>query len=439
MFSRFVYLFWMFVSQYSYFYINNFFTRTLFGLPSNNRLVLVKNITKRLEKINIVYVKVFQSLCLEQGILRDEEKDYLMKYIDSVPYVNSDIDYKVLDKLQEEFDIAVENKTPVNAGIVGIVFKGIHKGDNNRRIVVKMLKQDIVNRYNEAYSDLESLVKYLEWIPYINYINYVKMINDSKECILNQTDFIKECNNIEFFNQKYKNNKEFVLPEVYADITKTYNNIIVMTDITGLRYNDIKNYDENIKYEFAKLFNKFAFLGTLYYSCLQGDYHAGNVFFYLNDNIDTNTDEKPKYQLGVIDFGLCYYSVPENQNAYYTFFYNIQVKKEFDKIVDVLPALLENKDYYYTFSVLRKEMFINEVIDCIKNYSNKNFDIRFFVNLSKIFKSYGLLYTKEFNNMCMSLQITNSIGLALSPKINKIQDELMNEFVKINKLIEIPD
>ena len=53
MFSRFVYLFWMFVSQYSYFYINNFFTRTLFGLPSNNRLVLVKNITKRLETLGI--------------------------------------------------------------------------------------------------------------------------------------------------------------------------------------------------------------------------------------------------------------------------------------------------------------------------------------------------------------------------------------------------
>jgi len=84
-------------------------------------------------------------------------------------------------------------------------------------------------------------------------------------------------------------------------------------------------------------------------------------------------------------------------------------------------------------------MLFNEVKDCIKNYSHKNFDVKFFLNLSRIFKSYGLIYTKEFNNMCMSIQITNSAGLALSPNINKIQTEIMKEFVEINKLIEIED
>jgi len=87
----------------------------------------------------------------------------------------------------------------------------------------------------------------------------------------------------------------------------------------------------------------------------------------------------------------------------------------------------------------KAEMLFNEVLDMGKNYANKNFDVKFFINLSRIFKSYGLMYTKEFNNMCMSIQITNSVGLALSPKINKIQVEIMNEFVKINKLIEIED
>ena len=426
----------MFVFEYCNFYITNFFGNKIRGLPGKDRVILVENITKKLEKINIVYVKVFQSLCLEEGILTDIEKDYLMKYTDKVPYSNYEVDFEMLETLEKDFGIVMENKTPINSGIVGVVFKGINKKDNDKRVVVKMLKRGIVEKYYNAYNDLELLVKYLQWVPYVNSINYIKMIDDSKESILNQTDFTKECYNIEYFNIKYENNKEFVLPKVYTSITEKYNNVIVMTDITGLRYNDIKDFDENVKYEFAKLFSKFGFLGTLFHSCIQGDYHAGNVFFYLNDS---NNDNKPKYQLGVIDFGICHYFIPENQNAYFTFFYNIQVKKEFNKIVDVLPTLIENKDYYYKFSIFHKEMLIQEVKDCVINHSLKNLDVRFFFNLSKIFKSYGLIYTKEFNNMCISIQITNSTGLSLSNKVNDVHNEIMNEIVEIDRLMEIKD
>ena len=220
------------------------------------------------------------------------------------------------------------------------------------------------------------------------------------------------------------------------------NNVIVMTDITGLTYNDIKDFDESVKYEFAKLFSKFGFLGILYYSCVQGDYHAGNVFFYLNDKADTDKDDKPKYQLGIIDFGLCHYYVPENQNAYFTFFYNIQVKKELDKIFSVVPILIENIDYFNTFNIEKKQILFTELKECIKTYLHSDLSLdymSFFFQLSKIFKSYGLIYTKEFNNMCISLQITNSIGSSLSSQINKIQRDVMNDFVQIDKLIEIEE
>ena len=72
-------------------------------------------------------------------------------------------------------------------------------------------------------------------------------------------------------------------------------------------------------------------------------------------------------------------------------------------------------------------MFVEEVTDCIKSYSHKNFDINFFMNLSKIFKSYGLQFTKEFNNICMSLQVTNSLGLSLCSNIHEVHSEIMNE------------
>ena len=336
MFFRFLYLYWIFVYEFCYFYINNFFTRTLFGLPSIDRVLLVENITEKLENINIVYVKVFQSLCLEKGILTDIEKDYLMKYTDSVPYSNDEVDFDMLHTLEEKFGIVIENKTPINSGIVGVVFKGIHKKDNDKHVVVKMLKQGIVEKYNTAYNELELLVRYLQSVPYLNSINYIKMISDSKDSILSQTDFSNECHNIEYFNKKYENNKEFVLPEVYSSITEEYNNVIVMTDITGLRYNDIKDLDVSVKYKFAKLLNKFGVLSILFHSCINGDFHAGNVFFYIDNKRDASDNIVPEYKLGVIDYGLCYYPTPENQNSYYIFFYDIQTKKDFKKLSSCL-------------------------------------------------------------------------------------------------------
>ena len=429
----------MFVFEYCSFYITNFFGNIITGLPRKNRVILVENITKKLEKINIVYVKVFQSLCLEQGILTDIEKDYLMKYTDSVPYSNDEVDFEILETLEKDFGIVIENKTPINSGIVGVVFKGVNKKDNDKRVVVKMLKRGIVEKYHNAYNDLESLVKYLQWVPYVNSINYIKMIGDSKESILNQTDFTKECYNIEYFNKKYENNKEFVLPEVYSSVTHAHNNVIVMTDITGLRYNDIKDFDDNVKYHFAKLLNKFGLLSILFHSCINGDFHAGNIFFYVDEKEDLSSNTLSEYKLGVIDYGLCYYPTPENQNAYYTFFYDIQTKKNFKKLLNILPALIDNKDYYYKFEYNKKNMFVEEVTDCIKSYSHKNFDINFFMNLSKIFKSYGLLFTKEFNNICMSLQVTNSLGLSLCSNVHQVHTEIMNEIVEIDKLMEIED
>lgn len=442
MFFKLSYLSWLIFYEYLFFHAKNLFTRRIRGEPSMSRVELIKRITDHLENINIVYVKVFQSLCLEKDLLNNDEKDFLIKYTDNVPYSNTDIDFTLLDKLDEEFNIIIENRIPVNSGIVGVVFKGINKADNDKKVVIKVLKNGIIEKYRQAYSDLEKIVFYMQYIPLINYANYIKMIRDSKENILNQTDFNKECYNIEFFSEKFKNNNDYILPYVYSNITREYNNIIVMTDITGLKYSDIKNYKYEDKYHFSKLFNKFGILCILFHSCINGDLHAGNIFFYLNEDSEDskeNNKKLPKYQLGIIDFGLCYYPSPENQNAYFTFFYDIQTLNNLKKISSVIPSLIENKIDYYQFNINKKNMLIEEITDCIRTYSQNNIDINFFINLSKIFKSYNLLFTKEFNNICMGIQVTNSIGISLTNNLNEVHKDIMNDIVNMYNLINIDD
>ena len=37
------------------------------------------------------------SLCLEKNILYEDEKEYLLKYTDNVPFKSEEIDYELLD------------------------------------------------------------------------------------------------------------------------------------------------------------------------------------------------------------------------------------------------------------------------------------------------------------------------------------------------------
>ena len=59
--------------------------------------------------------------------------------------------------------------------------------------------------------------------------------------------------------------------------------------------------------------------------------------------------------------------------------------------------------------------------------------------LSFKMKLYGLSFTKEFNQICLSLQVVNKLAESLCKKENlkKFQDEIMESFNQINKLIEI--
>ena len=105
------------------------------------RLELIKKLSKKLERENIVYVKVFQALCLDKDLLTSDEQDYLLKYTDNVPYKHNEIDYELLDKLEREFLITLTNRIPINCGIVGLVFDGYDSCNN--KVVIKMLKKDI--------------------------------------------------------------------------------------------------------------------------------------------------------------------------------------------------------------------------------------------------------------------------------------------------------
>ena len=428
-FGKFFYLFYIFISESIKYHFTNLTCTYIYKLPKLERLELIKSITYKLEDLNIVYVKVFQSLCLEKDILYDNEKEYLLKYTDNVPYKSEEVDYELLDLLESKYNIKLENTQPINSGIIGVVFKGLD-GNNNSKVVIKILKKDIEKKLNAVFNEIECLTSTFSYIPYFKNFSLDKLFLDNKECLLDQINFVKEVTNIEIFKFKNRNLLEYRIPHVYKEITNIYNNVIVMENIKGLTINDIQNFDEYDKNEFGKLILKFGYISVLYNSAIHCDLHSGNIFFYKN-NTNSNL---PKYQLGLIDFGIVSFPSKESQEKFYIFFYNIEIAKNYDNIFEKIKYFIEFK----------KEINKNEIIELerkltygIKSYAEKSKIFQFFNFLNKVLKSYNMCLTKEFNQIVLSIQISGSMTQTLVKDIHIEQVKVFEELNQINKLIEI--
>jgi predicted unusual protein kinase regulating ubiquinone biosynthesis (AarF/ABC1/UbiB family) len=406
----------------------------LCNIPTH-RLELIKKISKKLEYENIVYVKIFQALCFDKDLLTIEEQDYLIKYTDNVPYQHSEIDYDLLDSLETEFSITLTNRIPINCGIVGLVFDGIDSSNN--KVVVKMLKNNILNRFTDVFDELLYISYICKYIPYINSLKITKMLLDNEEILLNQMDFMKEVKAIELFRGKYKNNKEYKFPKVYREITEKYNNLLVMENIKGLRYKDIETMSITIKEEFAYLLHKFAILGILYYSLIHCDLHSGNVFFYINDETNVINDELPKYSIGIIDFGICCFPNKENQNAYYIFFNDIHYRQNYSNVEKLLYAIIQEKEAFASFNDNKKQQFIIESIKCLELNTKEEITTQLLIDLSKLFNKYDLNFTEEFNKLILSIHVANHFGKQLSQNLKASQTKALTDLNKFNKLLEI--
>jgi len=428
-FLRFIYISYIFISEFIKYKFNN----TVYCIKEQQqteRIELIKKIVNKLEDLNIVYVKIFQSTCINNNLLNEDEQNYFIKYTDNVPYKTEEIDYTVLDKLEKEYDIKLENTGPINSGIVSVVFNARY-GIDSKKVVIKILKKNIKERLVEVFNEIKLLADISSYIPYIRNYEFVKIVENNKELIINQTDFLQESNNIKIFKEKNKNLPEFRIPFVYDGITNKYKNVLVMENIKGMTYTEIKNFDPKIKDIFGRLIYKFAVNCIFYHNIIHCDVHPGNIFFYINED-----DNLPKYQLGFIDFGICSFPSKENQYLYYTFFYEIQCKNDFTNLKKNIHLCIEEKNIYKNMSDAKKNELEKDFKDWVKEHLSKD-ELLNPLNLIKILNKYGLTFTKEFNQIGLSIQIANSLMTNLSINIIETQDTVLNELMNVNKLIEI--
>lgn len=284
------------------FLINVFFiisTELFFYFMYKDLSYFITRITHRLAAINILYVKVFQAIALNNSLIDEKINNQLLKFTDNAPWNYNDIDLYDLIEVTDKYNLILPYgyETPINSGMISLVFKAYEK-KSDKPLIIKMKRKNIDSKLNDAIENLQFFMYILTFIPIIQKYQIVEVINKNIDIIRHQTNFSQEVDNMITIKNNCSKLKYVLIPEVYQDVTREYPNVILMEYINGIKINEIKEEDYE---DFAKQVIKFGFVTSVIHGVAHGDLHGGNILF-----IKDETEEKYKHKIGVIDFGIIY-------------------------------------------------------------------------------------------------------------------------------------
>lgn len=275
----------------------------LYGI-FNNFDSFIDRLTHKLARINILYVKMFQAFALNNYLIDDKTNNKLLKFTDNAPWSQQDLDPDTLIKLEDDYNILFKDGfEPINSGMISLVFKGYKRTPENEVVIIKIKRKNIEETLDDAIEKLLFFIYVLSFIPIVNKYHIPQTVKKNISIIRQQTNFSTEIQNMAKIKHNCRNLKYVKIPSANAEVTEKYPNVIFMEYINGMPINRVLEED----YEaFAKQVLKFGLVTTLIHGVSHGDLHCGNVLFIKDED-----DEKYKYKVGVLDFGIIYEADPE--------------------------------------------------------------------------------------------------------------------------------
>jgi predicted unusual protein kinase regulating ubiquinone biosynthesis (AarF/ABC1/UbiB family) len=275
----------------------------LYGI-FNNFDSFIDRLTHKLARINILYVKMFQAFALNNYLIDDKTNNKLLKFTDNAPWSQQDLDPDTLIKLEDEYNILFKDGfEPINSGMISLVFKGYKRTPENEVVIIKIKRKNIEETLDDAIEKLLFFIYILSFIPIVNKYHIPQTVKKNISIIRQQTNFSTEIQNMAKIKYNCRNLKYVKIPSANAEVTEKYPNVIFMEYINGMPINRVLEED----YEaFAKQVLKFGLVTTLIHGVSHGDLHCGNVLFIKDED-----DEKYKYKVGVLDFGIIYEADPD--------------------------------------------------------------------------------------------------------------------------------
>ncbi len=427
----------------------------------------VIDIAKRLATKNMLYVKIFQAYATNRTILNDELTHFFTQYTDNVAYTDDEYSLDELQRFERESvqcfpykQLRIENDyKPIKSGLMSLIFKGtlVHHSNTDASctpatkpatpatpVVIKYLRKNIHDRFNESMTNLVLFAKLTKRLPYLRTLNIESVILQNIVCIRDQICFRKEVSNIQAYYKSWKDCDYIKIPVPFPEFTEKIDpNIIVMEYIDGFKLTEIE-YSDNDK--FAKLLASFnakaAFCNYLYH----GDLHPGNILFIKEPIVaadtdagtGTGTDTQYKYKIGILDFGIIGRMSRSDQEIMFNLTKMVYQKK-FKRIINyIITNISESLDTaasptaadqstYDIYALLTKDQYLKlrdelyTVILCLATPEIKVIGVNELYSINFILNSYGLAFKRSLYKLLITLAIMDSIGTQLGTTMSYVQ------------------
>ena len=357
-------------------------------------------ITKHLANLNIFILKLLQGLSTNSVLLTKKQNEILLQYTDNVPYSQDDIEsdfIKYIDILSDN-KIKIKDNTPIQSGAIALVYKGIYE---NKEIVIKVQRKNMRHKIEEAINHMYMIAKIVNYFSLVPALNLNLLIDENKEIMLNQTDFITEVENMNRMKKNCQNIDYLKIPTVYPEFTRDNNNVIVMEFIEGRKIQELADEEKD---DYAFLLAKFGIFSFLYNRFYHSDLHAGNILFLKNGE---------QIQLGILDFGIMGELTKKEQSIFYEFVNSIGKKKN-----DLKKSANIIMNSFIQHSQIEKEIYI---LLTTKMNKNNNFNSNDLYEINKILYQYNLQLSRTFCKVILAFAISDNVCQEVSHDISYLE------------------
>lgn len=424
-------VFFIFCKEYVMYLINRDFT------------LFIERLAIGLSSINILCVKIFQAIALNNSLIDESTNNKLLQFTDNAPWNYSDVELHNLHEISKKYNLQLKfgYEVPINSGMISLVFKAFKKDDLNQPVIIKMKRKNIQEKLDDAIDNLLFGIKLLSFIPIFNKYDLSKIVNKNVDIIRSQTNFLEEVDNMTRIKNNCKNLKYVKIPSANRAVTEEYPNCILMDYIEGIKITQIQKEDYD---GFAKQVMKFGFVTSIVHGVTHGDLHGGNILF-----IKDNNDERYPYKIGVIDFGIVYDLDSKFKGIIFEILTEMFQSSPRESAIKMLnsgiidpPNILQQipkNDYEKILS------FATEIIDETINASKKANQIQIYKFILKL-KEYlsnsvlseiGIRPSDNLVKTQLVLAMSHGVTLTLcNDDFIGLADKVINELFHTNMLIE---
>ena len=373
-------------------------------------MIVIYDTAIKLTRINGLSVKILQAISGDHDKFSKKMSTKLLSFTDHVEYNENDIDLSFIDDLNKN-GITV-SPTPINSGLIAVVFKGTD--NDGKEYAIKVKRNNITTKLNEDMDQLLFIVTFLNKLPYICDFNLLRHYDDNKSHIFMQLDFLQEADNIKTFYDCYESCKYIKIPQVYRKFTEENNNIVVMDFVHGKKIDEVEEKD---KAKYAKLLSMYGLKSLIFNGIYHGDLHPGNLFFGEDEII-------------LIDYGIIGVITKQERKAFYKFMKTMS-KHRFDECCDhMFEFIIKPEEVKETLSEAEKSEIkgqIKEFIVRIKLITKRATPQDLYAVSEKLSK-YNLYLSPFFSKAQMAFSVHEHLTnyLSVDKAFLDLQAEILN-------------